>query len=307
MKRVAFQLMMIAGIGVALQFTGCHSAKPPPPVPQAVSTAERTASQAEKYSKNSQWPAAAKEWKRAADQYGLLNNQAEVAIAWHNLGAADAQLENFPEAMRWLEQAASLNEKLGLKEEWWRNQISLLQVEAVAKETNALNKRMETLHGQATQLKNPSLQGLFLNELGLWEQSRGEMGKAATAFQQAEQQFVAGQNAAGIATVQANQARLQEAQTNWTAALQNWQAALKKFEVLADPPGITAALAGLGRTCLEIKDYTRAEDYLRRALRNYRTLNKETELARTMALLKNALNAQGKEAEAKALDPGTLK
>jgi hypothetical protein len=77
--------------------------------------------------------------------------------------------------------------------------------------------------------------------------------------------------------------------------MDGWQAALGEFETLANPDGIAHSLAGLGRTLLLAnQDLPRAEDLLRRAARNYRTLNKDRELQQTQALLAKCLKAQGK-------------
>ncbi len=121
-----------------LLVVGCRSTKPPPPEPQPVTTARRATTQAEKYSGDENWNAAAGQWKTAADRLALLNDEAGVAIAWHNEAQAQAHLGNYSEAQRLLEQAAGVNAKLGERQEWWRNQLTLLQVEAQSQQVARL-------------------------------------------------------------------------------------------------------------------------------------------------------------------------
>jgi tetratricopeptide (TPR) repeat protein len=264
--------------------------------------ANRTASQAVELSQRQNWPAAAREWKLAVDRFALLNDRAGEAVALHNLGQAQIQLGSLDQAHNHLEQAASLNDKLGRKEEWWRNQIALLQLEARLQKTNALEMRFEKLTPMAGELRNRSLQGLFLNELALWQQTRGDSEKAAETFQRAGEHFQAANDPLGVAAVLANRAQLYERQQNYAAAIEAWRTALSKFESQADARGITRCLAGLGRSLLAAeKDLSAAEELLRRAARNYRTLNSPKELSATVEFLKKCLMAQGKSEEADRL------
>src|SRR5713226_7549153 len=103
---------------------GCSTAQPLPPAPVAVSRAEQSAEQAAKLSESQNWPAAAQEWKLAAERFGLLNDQAREAVALHNLAQAQRELGHAVPARLLLEEAASLNKKLGRTNEWLRNQIT---------------------------------------------------------------------------------------------------------------------------------------------------------------------------------------
>jgi len=278
---------------------GCASAKPPPPAPPAITAANRAAGQAAELSQRQNWPAAAREWKLAVDRFALLNDRAGEATALHNLAQAQLELGTLDQARRHLEQAASLNERTGRQEDWWGNQIALLQLEARSGQTNALQTRFEKLTPMAGEIKNRSLQGLFLNERALWQQSRSDLASAAQTLQQAQEHFQAANDRSGVAAVLANRAQLYEAQQNYAMAIETWRTALTRFESLADPRGITRALAGLGRSLLAAeKDLPAAEDMLRRATRNYRTLNSVKEAQATLELLKKCLVAQGKDKEA---------
>lgn len=281
---------------------GCTSTKPPPAPAPAVAVASRTATQAAELSERQNWTAAAREWKLAVDRFALLNDRRNEAIALHNLAHAQLELGHLDEAHRHLEQAAGLNEKLGHKEEWWRNQIALLQVEARLQQTNELRTRFEKLTPLAAGIRNRSIQGLFLNETALWHHGRSDFDQAAEAFEQARRHFEAAADRFGIAAVLANRAQLYERQQDYPLAIETWQKALASFESVADPRGVTRSLAGFGRTLLAAeKDFPVAEDFLRRAARNYHTLNFPKELNATLELLEQCLKAQGKEQETKEL------
>ncbi len=278
---------------------GCSTTRTLPPVPVAVSRAERTAEQAAKLSESQNWPAAAQEWKLAAERFGLLNDQAREAVALHNLAQAERKIGHAVPAGRLLEAAASLNEKLGRTNEWWRNQIALLQLEALSVDAAALRARFEKLAPVAEHLADRSVRGLFLNELGLWRQTQGDFTNAAACYLEAARLFARSADPAGHAVVTANLARFFEARKNLEEALKFWRLALGEFETIADPHGIAYALAGEGRSQLAAqKDLPAAEELLRRAARNYRILQCASETRTTLELLGNCLAAEGKKGEA---------
>ena len=278
---------------------GCSTAQTLPPTPVAVSRADRTAEQAAKLSESQNWPAAAQEWKLAAERFGLLNDQAREAVALHNLAQAQRELGHAVPARRLLEEAASLNQKLGRTNEWWRNQIALLQLEALSADAAALRARFEKLAPVAEHLADRSVRGLFLNELGLWRQTQGDFTNAAACFLEAGRLYARGADPVGHAIVTANLARCFEARKNPEEALRFWRLALGEFERLADPHGIACALAGTGRSQLAAqRDLPAAEELLRRAARNYRLLQRVSDARTTLELLGNCLLAEGKKGEA---------
>jgi tetratricopeptide (TPR) repeat protein len=292
---------------VLLLLTACSSTPPPPVVPAAVAQADHAAEAAQKLSTNKNWSAAAREWQNAVDRYRLLNNRANEAIALHNLAQAQRALGNLDRARSLLEQATALNQQLGLSDETWRNQIALLQIESLARQSAALDARFAKLIASPPSDSQPQLQGLFYNELGLWQQSRADLVKADDSFRRAEQAMAKAGDRCGSATVLANRARLDEAQSKPTDALEKWGRARVAFEKLVDPPGIAACLAGEGRVLLAAnRDLPAAETLLRRASENFRTLKMDNDRAAAHRLLVECLTAQKKTAEAagarKALD-----
>jgi len=286
---------------ILLALLGCRSAPPPPPVPPAVSMAERAEEQAAKLSQQQNWPAAVRAWQLAADRSSLLNEVVGEATALHNLAQAERELGQATEAHKNLEEAARLNEKAGRTGEWWRNQIALLQTESQFSQTNLLKARFEKLLPLPLPADRSS-RALFLNELALWEKSQGEWAKAEKTFADAEQDFAAAKDAGGVAAVSSNRAELYDEQKNHTAAIASWKTALARFEALHDPAGITRALAGLGRVLLAAnQELANAEDLLRRAVRNYRLLQKPKQAQATLELLVQCLNAEGKQKEAESV------
>jgi hypothetical protein len=292
---------------VLLILSACSSAPPPPIVPVAVAQADYAAEVAQKLSANENWTAAAREWQNATDRYRLLNDRANEAISLHNLAQAQRALGNLDRARSLLEQAAALNQQLSRSDEAWRNQIALLQLESQAKQSAALDARFARLITSPPSDSQPQLQGLFFNELGLWQQSRADLAKADDSFRRAEQAMAKAGDRRGSAAVLANRARLDEAQSKLTDALEKWGRARIAFEKLADPPGIAACLAGEGRVLLASnRDLSAAETLLRRASENLRTLKMDNDRVAALRLLVECLIAQNKTAEAaetqKALD-----
>ena len=288
MNRAAL-LILAASLGF-----GCSSAKPPKPVPVPVATAERSASQAAKSSAAGNWQAAASQWQSALQEYRLLNDRPHEAIALHNLAEAREQLGDLKAAHRLLESAAEINSALKNDDQWWRNQIALLQVEAKAESTNELAARFEKLSSK--QPANRMLKAPFLNERGLWHSRTGQFGTASADFTQALQLFTSEKNDSGAATVVANQALLLERQGKHREAAESWRLAQNRFEALANPIGIAVSMTGRGRALLDAQDQLAvAEDLLRRAARNFRTLHDENQAQQATDLLRKALEAQGKD------------
>jgi len=241
-------------------------------------------------------------WQLAADRFSLLNDLASEAVAFHNLAQAERELGQTAEAQKNLERAALLNQKIGRTNEWWRNQIGLLQLEAETAQTEGLKARFEKLLPLASQLRDPSTHGLFLIEAGLWQRNLGEFNQAAQSFTEAEKDFKTANDPAGLAAISGNRAELSEQQKDYAAAITLWKAALAQFQSLADPQGIARSLAGQGRTLLAAnQDLAVAEDLLGRSAHNYHVLNMTKQARATLDLLARCLEAEGKNKEAEAI------
>lgn len=275
--------------------TGCRSKPPPAPAPPAEQQALSLARQAAKLSESENWPSAARQWQKAADQYALLNNPVGEAIALHNLAQAEREMGQFEEAQRRLEQAASLNRENNQTNAWWRNQIALLQIEALTRNDSALESHFMNLITPAGTLPWPELRGLFYNELGQWQGRQKQYQPALNSLATAEQAFQKADYPRGLAAVLANRAQLHLDQANYTAALNEWRQALDIYEALALPEGVSRTLLGLGETLLAAgQDLSTAEEHLRHAVRNFRTLGDSKNQLTAQRLLLACLEAQDK-------------
>jgi tetratricopeptide (TPR) repeat protein len=269
------------GISVA----GCRSAKPPPEPPLAVARAERASVQARNLAEQQNWGAAAAEWRNAAKEASLLNDGVGEATALHNLADTERQLRQYDNAVSNALAAAGINEALGRKQDWWRNQILLLQLEDL--QTNrSTAARLDQLQPRIAEVNDPATRGAFWNEVGLWQQRQGDLVKAAETFLQAQSEYANVNDDAGVATIIANRAKLLETQGDPELAARMWADALRRFEALAEPIAIAHALLGHGRTLMTArKDLPQAEMHLRRAARNFRHLQMYNEAAEADALV----------------------
>ena len=285
-------LTLVVGLPVLI---GCSSAKPPPPPPAPIAAAQRSAEQGAKLTEAENWPAAVRAWQSAVDEYRLLNDRGNEALALHNLGQAKDRAGDFDGAHAMLEQAVLLHSALKLDQEWWKDQLALLQVEAKAERTNDLARRFDRLEKDSSKLPAGQLRALYLNERGLWLSRAGDFDKAAADFKAASQLFASTHDANGEAAVVSNEALLLERQNKPELAADKWNSALSRFQAMANPLGIAISMRGRGRTLLASgQNLTEAEDLLRRAARNFKTLRQEKEMPETVELLRRALEKNGK-------------
>ena len=251
--------------------------------------AQRVADQAAAASAQQNWTAAAAQWQKAADQYRLLNDLPGLAVAYHNTGQAHAHLEQWDQAAAALNRAAALNEQLGRHDGWWRDQIALLQLEALTTNSSSLDQRLQQLEPRLNEVGDQATRGMFFNELGLRQIQQEKFDLALQSFDLAGRAFAAARDNAGLATVQANRGYLDEARLQFADAERNWRQALEQFELLAEPLGITRCLAGLGRSILQQgNNFVAAADYLQRAQMNYTNLGRPSDAARMSDLLEQA-------------------
>ena len=228
--------------------------------------------QARGLSEQQNWSAAVLAWSNAAKEASLLNDAAGEATALHNLANTERQLQHFDSAISNALAAAEINEALMRKEDWWRNQILLLQLEDL--QTNASPaERLDRLLPRIGEAVDPSTRGAFWNELALWQQGEGKLDEAAETFLRAQSEYQSSDDEAGVATVIANRAKLLETQGQPDLAALAWRDALRRFEDLGEPIAIAHALMGQGRALMAAnKDLPKADIYLRRAARNFRHL-----------------------------------
>lgn len=282
---------------ILVVFTGCRSKPPPAPTPPAQEKAQSIARQAAKLSQAENWPAAARQWEKAVDQYALLNNHIGEALALHNLAQAERELGQPEDARLHLERAAALNLEYQQTNAWWRNQIALLQLEAIADRGAVLQAHFNKLQPAAAALPNAEVRGLFFNELGQWQGRQKQYPLAMKSLNVAEQAFTEAEYPRGLAAVQANRAQIYLDQAQYTAALREWRQALSTYEALALPEGVSRSLLGLGETLVASgQNLGEAVEYLRHAARNFRNMEDSKSELIARRLLVAALEAQNKDA-----------
>jgi tetratricopeptide (TPR) repeat protein len=291
---------------LACMLAGCASAPPPAPVPETRQRAFYSASVAAKLSRAENWNAAAKQWQQTAESFALIYDRTNQAIAWHNLAQAEREVGKYDTATNWLEKAANINQSLQQTNEWWRNQIVLLQIESDLDRTNALQSRFDSLNKSLPRLQAADLRGLFFNELAQWQIQRGEYLLANSAIQQAETNFMQAGLSNGMAAVCVKHARLAQHQGNTSLAIQEWRKALARYEALADPAGVSVSLQGLGESQMENKELLDAGHYLELAVNNYRTLRKKPALANSLRLLIDCLKRQNMPTDTLAAELNTV-
>jgi tetratricopeptide (TPR) repeat protein len=246
-----------------------------------VEQADRLARQAADVLAAENWTAAAQAWERSARRYQLLNQLTNLAVAWHNEGVARRELGELTEARRLLERAAMLNDELGETNAWWRNQISLLQLEQVSAPRNAV-QRFNLIQGARLSPSDPELVALLAHEEARLALTQGRLQDAAAALDRAEAGFEAVNHRKGRAAVTVTRARLYRQQGDLGESEQAWRSALEQYEAMAYPRGITVGLAGLG-SCLAAQGdrLGEAASLLERAIDNFRSLGLEREAAAT--------------------------
>lgn len=264
---------MAAFLGLAVWvWSGCGSTKPGVPRPKALQEAERLAHQAATLQANRDWNGALVWWDRAARQYGLLHDRAQVAVAHHNLGMVRRALGRLEEASTDLEKASRLNAELGQRDSWWRNQLGLLQVgnDAQAPGVVALLKRLEAEPDCPTEGRLAAVLAQERARAGL---TAGGWAEALTEAERAGRLYALAGDTAGVAATGVLRGRILRRLGKNEEAIGLWQEALKVFEQIGDVRGIAVCLAGWGGSVAALgKDLRLAEELLRDAEENYRAL-----------------------------------
>lgn len=267
-------------LGVAVH-VGCasRSGAGPAPEPRVAVEAERLARQAAKLQSEENWNGAVVWWHRAGQQYGLLNREADVALAQHNEGVCRRALGQPGEARELLERAAATNERLKRTEDWWRNQVALLQLDLAEPEVGKAERRLAALTALAGE--RPPERGVaavLAHEGARLEWQGGRYAEALALADRALGLFREAGDAAGVAAVRVVQGGVWTAQGRKAEAETAWREALGEFERLGQPRGVAVALAGLGGVLsADPGRREEAERVLRRAIDNLRALRMESE------------------------------
>ncbi len=261
---------------LAVAGAGC-AGRPVPAPPRAVAEAERLVAQASKLQAEENWPGAADWWRRAGQQYQLLNRRGDVALARHNEGICRRAMGQLGVSHALLEEASAANRDLGRTNAWWRNQIALLQLENES-DLGRASARLESLEPRLAGIAEPSLVALLRHEEARTRAGQGRLPEALSASARAAAAFQALGEAGGSAAVLLTRARIFQMRGDSVEAVAAWREALAAFERMGHPRGVAMSLSGLG-VSLARGGGTReeAESILRRALENLAALKMEAE------------------------------
>jgi tetratricopeptide (TPR) repeat protein len=268
-----------------LLLAACRSTPPPAPDPRAVTLARGTAAQAARAWEQGHWPAAARQWDLAAQRAQLVNDLPAAATARHNAGLAWQRAGDAAAAHARLTAAAELNAELGRTADRWRNEVALLQLGIDHADHCGVANRLARLRPLAAEIPEPRVLALFrqAEARAALAESRPAAARDALAAAFAALPPGSPDEAALLGT----RARVHAALGDPAAAEADWRASLAGFERAGDPPGITSALAGLGR--LLLAQPARAAEgrrLLERAAANYDALKLPAERDAARAALR---------------------
>lgn len=270
-------------LGVVLVCGGCRSVPPPEPKPAAVLKVEQLALTAASVSEAGNWVAAENTWQEVAAQYGELDRREEQAVALHNQAVAAFRQNKYEVAETVAEQAAAINRQ---GNEWWKNQILLLQIEGKKSPQKAAS-RLESLLVEAKkkslEMSSPILWAILVNEQGVLLLGDGQAESAKVMFNKVLEK--GNLDAVWVLVVRSNLALCAEQSTDYMGALQTWQEILEKARKLAEREIIATALEGVGRCELRLGNTEEARVALQRAMDNYGRLNMSVEQTRVKELL----------------------
>lgn len=283
----------VAMLGVALVLAGCRSKPVPPAPPAALADADRLAREGARLLAQENWPGAVAWWQRAGQNYRLLNRLELVALARHNEAVARRALGESATARKLWEEAAQLNQSLGRTNDWWRNQLSLFQLEVDVDPDGAGVRRaaLESRQGELT--GEPGLAAHWAAEEARWHGVRGNAAEAMASATLAVQRFAAVHDRAGEAAAWCTVGRAARQMGRSAEAVAAWRKALALFEGLGHPRGIAAALAGLGGALVQEGNAVEGRGFLAAARDNYLALRRDADAGVVAAELAAAEGGPG--------------
>lgn len=268
---------LLASLLVASLTFGCASRPPEEPPPRALADADRLASQAAQLQAAQNWPGAAAWWQRAALQFQWLHQPIPLAVAWHNEAVCRRELGQWEDARSLLENAASLNQRTGQTNAWWRNQLALVQLESTLPDASPIPRLNRLLPRRSE--PDPPAQAILAHEAARSLLDQQEAHAALRELSEAESLFARLNDAQGLAAVRLTQARALLQQGDPVASEAAWRDALRRYQALGNLPGIALAMAGLGTTLADTENrLDEAEWLLSQAVENLRNLGIEPSL-----------------------------
>lgn len=277
---------------------GCSTPQPEP-VPHAVQQINQLMETANSVSIAGNWAAAENTWEEIAKKSALLDRRDLQAIALHNQAYAAYKQNHFDAALRLATEAAEINKQ---GEEWWKNQILLLQIEkklspesrtARLSFLDQTEKRDDLIH------TFPHIFVLLQNEKGIDLLNGQKIEQAKAVFETA---LLNAKESTTILAIKSNLALCAEEENDYEKSLELWNEILLQAKNITNSEIIAASLYGAGRCCWKLGRASDAVILLRRAASNYKWQNMDDEYLKTLNSLKACFSELENESAVKEID-----
>ena len=289
---------ILARLIIVSLLVGCSTPQPKP-VPQAVQQINQLMETANSVSTAGNWTAAENTWEEIAKKSALLDKRDLQAIALHNQAYAAYKQNHFDEALRLATEAAEINKQ---GEQWWKNQILLLQIEknlspegrtARLSFLDQIEKRDDLIHAY------PNIFVLLQNEKGIDLLKEQKIEQARAEFDTA---LLNAKETTLILAIKSNLALCAEEENDYEKAFELWSEILSRARDITNSEIIAVSLHGAGRCCWELGRTSDATMLLRRAASNYKWQNMDDEYLKTLNSLKACFSELKNESAVKEID-----
>ena len=288
-----FALLIVAALLV-----GCSTSQPEP-VPQAVQQINQLMETANSASIAGNWTASENTWGEIAKKSALLDRRDLQAIALHNQAYAAYKQNHFDVSLQLATEAAEINKQ---GEQWWKNQILLLQIEkrlspedrtARLSFLDQIEKRDDLIH------VFPNIYVLLQNEKGIDLLKEQEIEQAKIVFDTA---LLNAKESTLVLAIKSNLALCAEEEHDYEKAFELWNEILSQAKDITNPEMIAISLHGAGRCCWKLGRTSDAVILLRRAASNYKWQNMDDEYLKTLNSLKACFSELKNESAVKEID-----
>ena len=288
-----FALLIVAAL-----LAGCSTPQPEP-VPQAVQQINQLMETANSVSIAGNWTASENTWGEIAKKSALLDRRDLQAIALHNQAYAAYKQNHFDVSLQLATEAAEINKQ---GEQWWKNQILLLQIEkrlspedriARLSFLDQIEKRDDLIH------VFPNIYVLLQNEKGIDLLKEREIEQAKIVFNTA---LLNAKESTLVLAIKSNLALCAEEEHDYEKAFELWNEILSQAKDITNPEMIAISLHGAGRCCWKLGRTSDAVILLRRAASNYKWQNMDDEYLKTLNSLKACFSELKNESAVKEID-----
>ena len=283
---------------VVVLLVGCSTPQPEP-IPQAVQQINQLMETANSVSMAGNWTASENTWGEIAKKSALLDRRDLQAIALHNQAYAAYKQNHFDSALQLAKEAAEINKQ---GEQWWKNQILLLQIEkrlssedrtARLSFLDQIEKRDDLIH------VFPNIYVLLQNEKGIDLLKDQKIEQAKAVF---ETGLLNAKESTLVLAIKSNLALCAEEGNDYEKAFELWNEILSQAKDITNPEMIAISLHGGGRCCWKLGRTLDAVILLRRAASNYKWQNMDDEYLKTLNSLKACFSELKNESAVKEID-----